>query len=82
MIDDVIGRVIATLATRKLTGDTVLIFTADHGEFLGDHGLLRKGPPPYDQLVRLPFLVSGPGHRERPGREHPDQPHRSALHML
>ena len=61
MIDDVIGRVIATLATRKLMGDTVLIFTADHGEFLGDHGLLRKGPPPYDQLVRLPFLVSGPG---------------------
>ena len=61
MIDDAIGRVIAALAARALEGDTILIFTADHGELLGDHGLLRKGPPPYDQLVRLPFLVSGPG---------------------
>ena len=61
MIDDAVGRVIAALAARELEGDTILIFTTDHGELLGDHGLLRKGPPPYDQLVRLPFLVSGPG---------------------
>jgi arylsulfatase len=38
-----------------------VIFTSDHGELLGDHGLLRKGPPPYRQLIQVPFIISGPG---------------------
>ncbi len=61
MIDDGIARIVAALEERGLADHTILIFTSDHGELLGDHGLLRKGAPPYDQLVRLPFLMRGPG---------------------
>jgi len=43
MIDDCVGQVLRTLADRGLAPDTVVAFTSDHGEFLGDHGLLHKG---------------------------------------
>jgi arylsulfatase A-like enzyme len=61
MIDDCISRVLRTLEDQRLTDDTFVIFTSDHGEFLGDHGLLRKGPPPYRQLLHVPLLFAGPG---------------------
>jgi arylsulfatase A-like enzyme len=38
----------------------VVAFTSDHGELLGDHGLLHKGPPPYRQVLQVPFLISDP----------------------
>ena len=46
MIDAEFGLVLAALDRVGMTGDTVVIFTSDHGEFLGTHGLLQKGPPP------------------------------------
>ena len=61
MIDDAFGRVLATLDKRGLTDNTIVVFTSDHGEFLGDHGLLHKGPPPYRQLREVTFLTAGPG---------------------
>ena len=44
MIDDAIGRVLVALAACGLADNTIVIFTTDHGDFLGDHGLLLKGP--------------------------------------
>jgi arylsulfatase A-like enzyme len=61
MIDDCIGRVLRALSENGLDDDTVVAFTSDHGEFLGDHGLLRKGPPPYRQLLNVPLVLAGPG---------------------
>ena len=61
MIDDAVGRVIDALRRKDMLKDTVLMFTTDHGEFLGDHGLLRKGPPPYRAVTHVPMLMSGPG---------------------
>ncbi|MBE2278493.1 MAG: sulfatase-like hydrolase/transferase [Rhodobacteraceae bacterium] len=61
MIDAVAGRILGRLNDLGLTEDTLVVFTSDHGEFLGDHGLLRKGPPPYRQLLQVPLLVAGPG---------------------
>lgn len=60
MIDDAVGTVLAALQRAGKLDDSLIIFTADHGEFLGDHGLLRKGPPPYRQLLEIPFLMHGP----------------------
>lgn len=65
MIDDAIGRILAALQRSGRAEDTYLVLTSDHGEFLGDHGLLRKGPPPYRQLLQVPLLISGPA--VRPG---------------
>jgi arylsulfatase A-like enzyme len=61
MIDDQVGRILGALQRSGRADNTVVIFTTDHGELLGDHGLLHKGPPPYRQLTEVSFLVRGPG---------------------
>jgi len=60
-IDHAIGRVLAALDARGLTGDTMVIFTADHGDYMGDHQMMLKGPIHYEALVRVPLIVHGPG---------------------
>ncbi len=61
MIDDQVGRLLDYIQRAGLTDSTLVIFTSDHGELLGDHGLLHKGPPPYRQLTEIPCLMQGPG---------------------
>lgn len=61
MIDDGVGRILEALRWRGLEDDTIIVFTSDHGELLGDHGLLHKGPPPYRQLREVPLIFKGPG---------------------
>ena len=45
-----------------LRENTVVLFCTDHGELLGDHGLILKGPLHYESLLRVPFLWNGPNH--------------------
>ncbi len=61
MIDDGVGRMLAQLRKSGFGDNTIVIFTSDHGEYLGDHGLLHKGPASYRQLTELSLLISGPG---------------------
>ena len=61
MVDDCVGRVMEGLEARGKADETVALFTADHGDLLGDHGLLHKGPPPYRQLLEVPLVMQGPG---------------------
>jgi arylsulfatase A-like enzyme len=61
MIDERVGWILDALDRKGMASNTFVIFTSDHGEFLGDHGLLHKGPPPYRQLREIPFIISGPG---------------------
>lgn len=60
-IDDQIGRIMNTLRELGLDENTYVIYSADHGDWLGDHGLVLKGPMFYDGLLRIPLLVKGPG---------------------
>jgi arylsulfatase A-like enzyme len=60
MIDDAIGRVLARLTACGLADNTVVIFTTDHGDFLGDHGLLLKGPAHYESITHVPFIWAEP----------------------
>jgi len=60
MIDDAIGRILARLAALGLGDNTVVIFTADHGDFMGDHQLLLKGPIHYQSVIRVPFIWADP----------------------
>ena len=60
-MDEEIGRVIKTLEDKNELDNTIILFTADHGELLGDHGLLYKGPWMYECLVRIPMIMAGPG---------------------
>ncbi len=65
MIDDCVGRIVDAIETRGMADDCIVAFTSDHGEFLGDHGLLHKGPPPYRQLLQVPLVISGTGFAAR-----------------
>ena len=60
MIDDRIGQVLAKLEALDLGGDTVVVFTTDHGDFMGDHQLLLKAALHYQGLVRVPFIWADP----------------------
>ena len=45
--------------------NTIVIFTADHGELMGDHGLWKKGPFFYDGEINVPLLIKVPGRPHR-----------------
>lgn len=61
LVDDNVGKILAYLEDSGERENTIVVFTTDHGELLGDHGLWAKGPFFYEQLVRLPLIVSVPG---------------------
>jgi arylsulfatase len=60
-IDDQFGRLLDYLESTGQKENTLIIFSSDHGEALGDHGLLWKGCRFYEGLVRVPLIFSGPG---------------------
>ena len=67
MVDDAIGRALSKLESLGLAENTVVIFTADHGDFLGDHGLMLKGPAHYEGVTRVPFLWADTKDQAKPG---------------
>jgi arylsulfatase A-like enzyme len=60
--DDFIGRLLHELDSQGVLKNTVVIVTSDHGEALGDHGLSFHGAALYSDLVRVPLVISWPGH--------------------
>ncbi len=58
-IDQQIGKLLAYLAKSGLSRNTLLVFTADHGELLGDHNMFRKGPV-FEGSARVPFIFKLP----------------------
>lgn len=60
-IDEEIGRIRDAWKAKGMDDELVVVFTSDHGELLGDHGLLYKGPWFYEGLTRIPMIVRGPG---------------------
>jgi arylsulfatase A-like enzyme len=71
-VDAHLGRVFEALETSGRLGDTLIVFTADHGEFLGDRGLGEKELF-YDEIVRVPLIVADPDRRADATRGHHDQ---------
>jgi len=56
MVDDSVGMVMNKLKELGLANDTIVVFTSDHGDLLGDHQLMLKGPIHYHGLIRVPFI--------------------------
>lgn len=60
-IDDGVGKILAKLDDLGIADNTMVVFSSDHGELLGDHGLYLKGPTPYEGLLRVGMIMRGPG---------------------
>ena len=61
MIDAAVGRVLEALERLGMADDTVIVFTSDHGDMFGDHGLMLKGTMHYEGCIRVPLVVAQPG---------------------
>jgi choline-sulfatase len=61
-IDLQVGRILDKLRAVGHLDDTLIVFTADHGDMLAGHRTPFKGPMMYDELVRIPIIYSWPGH--------------------
>jgi arylsulfatase A-like enzyme len=59
--DKYIGAILDELKSAGLEDRTIVVFNADHGEMLGDHGLLFKGSYMYDAVTRVPLILRAPG---------------------
>ena len=58
-IDDNVGRILDYLQENNLDKNTIVVFTSDHGDLLGEHGKLNKGLP-YETSARVAFLLRYP----------------------
>lgn len=67
LIDRQVGEILDTLEKRGRLDNTIIIFTSDHGDNLGDHGLSQKWAP-YEEVTRVPLIISAP-ERFAGGRE-------------
>jgi len=59
-IDYNIKKILDTLVDKRILEDTIIIFTTDHGEYMGSHGLMAKGGFLYEDYINLPFIVRYP----------------------
>lgn len=60
LIDDNVGRILNALVEAGIDENTYVIYISDHGDWLGDHGLILKGPMTYEGLLRVPMIIKGP----------------------
>lgn len=61
IIDEQIGRVIDELHRSGDDRETIVVFTADHGDLAGEHGMLLKNSGIYEAVHRIPFILKYPG---------------------
>jgi arylsulfatase len=62
--DESLGVVLDALDASGAADDTIVIFTSDHGDMCGSHGLRSKGPFVYEEIMRIPLYVRVPGMTE------------------
>ncbi len=60
-VDEQIGKIIDTLKSRDMLENTVIIFVSDHGDFLCDHGMVKKDLLMYDCQLNIPCCIRWPG---------------------
>ncbi|MEW6356342.1 MAG: sulfatase-like hydrolase/transferase [Planctomycetota bacterium] len=61
LIDDQVKRFVEFLDAHDLRKNTIIVFVSDHGDFVGEYGLVRKGPEMPEVLMRIPMFLVGPG---------------------
>ena len=59
-MDEQIGHILDKLDALGIADNTLVVFSTDHGHFIGQHGLIAKGPFHYEDMLKLPFVVRWP----------------------
>lgn len=65
LVDDCVGRIMSSLEEEGLADNTIIVFTSDHGEWLGDHDLWLKGAVHTRGVTRIPMIIKWPGVSEK-----------------
>src|SRR5581483_255022 len=60
MADESLGTVLSALEASGAWDDTIIVFTSDHGDMCGSHGLRSKGPFVYNEIMKVPLYVRVP----------------------
>ncbi len=60
MLDKYVGKILDQLDTLGITDNTLVVFSTDHGHFIGQHGLSAKGPFMYEDMIKIPYIVRYP----------------------
>jgi choline-sulfatase len=66
-LDDQVGRIVRALEELGQLDNTIILYTSDHGDTLGEHGLFTKGVAAYEGVYNVPLIMAGPG-IANPGR--------------
>ena len=61
MIDDSVGQILAALEKLGLADNTMIIYTSDHGDMMGDHGMILKGFMGFNGIFNVPLIWKVPG---------------------
>jgi len=61
LADESLGTVLRALDASGAADEAIVVFTSDHGDMCGSHGLRSKGPFVYDEIMRVPAIVRAPG---------------------
>ena len=65
-VDENVGRVLSALDEQGIADDTIVVFTSDHGDMMGSHGLMGK-PHWYNESFKVPFVIRYP-RKIKPGK--------------
>ena len=60
-LDDQVGRILAALRETGQADNTIVVYTSDHGDYMGAHRLMLKGIPAFDEAYKAPLILAGPG---------------------
>lgn len=60
MIDDGVGQIVSALKAKGLFDNTIVIYTSDHGDYLGYHHMWGKGGYMYDPVIGIPLIIRNP----------------------
>ncbi len=61
-VDKQVGEILQALENKGIADNTILVFTSDHGDFMGEYNMVRKGMFHYDALLHVPLIWYAPGH--------------------
>ncbi|MEE4194281.1 MAG: sulfatase-like hydrolase/transferase [Anaerolineae bacterium] len=67
-LDDCFGQILEALEATGQAEDTIVIYTSDHGDYAGEHGLFAKGIPCYQGAYHIPVVIRWPNGLEQPDR--------------